>query len=104
MKLLNYDKLAKSLLLDNSATIEEFIGQYITDNLGSVNSYDLILRIADLLLDLSNGLPELGITGSFDINPLGGGKYTLVLYDLIENHDGELKVMYKTEFYKQENT
>ena len=59
MNMPEYDKLAKELLLDDKAGIEEFIGKYIQDNVGSLKSYELIIKIADLLNDLSEIIPNI---------------------------------------------
>ena len=95
-----YDKLAKSLLLDNDHGVEDFIGKYIEKNIGHVSSYEFTVRIADLLVDLAKIIPD--ITGSFDCREMGDDSYTLLLYDLIENNDGELKVLYEVTFTKGE--
>lgn len=105
MTTLEYDKLAKSLLLNDNNGIENFIGKYIEKNMGKItdydfeNNYDFTMRITDLLLDLAKLIPN--ISGSFDCRHNEDG-YILILWDLIENNDGELKALYKVNFKLQE--
>ena len=107
MNIPEYDKLAKSLLINNDNGIEKFIGNYITENIGDVTSYEFTMKIADLLEDLAEIIPN--ITGSFnciraeDYYKPGENydhNYILLLYGLIEDYDGELKVLYKVPFNK----
>lgn len=95
-----YDRLAKSLLLNNKSGVEDFISEYISKNIGQTSSYEFTLKIADLLVDLAKIIPD--ITGSFDCRDMGEGEYTLLLYDLIEKHDGELVTLYKVNFKKEQ--
>ncbi len=85
MNIAEYDKLAKHLL--DGKKIEEYIGGYIASNLGNKQGYESIISIKDSLFELSKIIPEL--TESFD--QVDGN---LLLYDLIEKHNGDLYVLY----------
>ncbi|MFW6225825.1 MAG: hypothetical protein ACOC3V_02600 [bacterium] len=89
-----YDKLAKSLLLDDYNEINNFLKNYIEKNLvDNLNKYDLVWEIGELLKNLSEFLPQ--ISGSFDMEKLADDKYNIKLYDLIDEHNGELYTRYE---------
>jgi len=85
MNITEYDKLAKHLLAGKK--IEEYIGKYIASNLENKQGYESIISIKNSLNELNQIIPEL--TESFDI--VGDN---LLIYDLIEKHDGDLYVLY----------
>lgn len=109
MKEIEYDKLAKAMLTDDSYGVDSFIREYIISNIdldwskiaGHKKDYTLQMKLIEIIDTLNNYIPTLN--GAFDFNVYDDILELDIYYDYEDENIKILKMNMKIEKEEIEN-